>query len=405
MKPFVLLPLAGSVLALACGSGETPGQTAADTGYKDLQARVAAATGNAYAMNEAAVDDPYQASALAGGAHPSAAQQPADGQFRTVVIRNSGFNVPVGRKLVPMHWKELPDGSGYEAPGVTVRSSKATNFIHVTGPMAQFYQQAGSSMRPPMTAEQVVQADLAPRLQQQGYRLVAQSDLPDVERVNQLFQQQLGSMAGTSSVRVNLSEWRKGDTRLAVILNVTAYRNSEMTNWYYSTERLETGAGQYEQERNAFLKSAASVQYNPAFFAAFRQQQQQSQAQWQQNENARSQQSWAAHNQRMQANQAAFNAQQATHNDMVNSVNSSIMGGYNSTMNSMDNMQNATINGIRGEQDAYNPYTGQQGKVQSGYDQYWMNSDGQYIGTNDVMYDPNANGQWVDQWRQAPTEP
>lgn len=405
MKPFVLLPLAGSVLALACGSGETSGQPASGTDYNDLQARVAAATGNEYNLNNTASGDAFQAATMAGGTDQSPVQQPADGQFRTVVIRNSGFNVPVGRKLVPSHWKELPDGSGYEAPGVSVRTTKATNFVHATGQMAQFYQQAGSAMRPPMTAEQVVQVDLAPRLQQQGYRLVAQTALPDVERICQTFQQNLGTMAGSSSVKVNLSEWRKDDARLAVILNVTAYQNPGMTNWQYSMERLETGAAQYEQEKAAFLKSAASVQYNPAFFAAFQQHQQQSQAQWQQNENARSQQSWAAHNQRMQDNRAAFNAQQATHNDMVNSVNNSIMGGYNSTMNSMDNMQNATINGIRREQDAYNPYTGEQGKVQSGYDQYWMNSDGQYIGTNDAMYDPNANGQWVDQWRQAPTEP
>src|SRR5690606_32986316 len=117
------------------------------------------------------------------------------------------------------------------------------------------------------------------------------------------------------------------------------------------------------------------------------------------------QQSWDAHNARMRSNQAAFDARQAAHRDMVNGVNNSIMGTWNSNNASMDRQQNATINGIRGEQDAANPYTGEAYKIESGYDQYWMNRDGQYIGTNDVMYDPNANDQWVDQWRQVPTQP
>ena len=107
----------------------------------------------------------------------------------------------------------------------------------------------------------------------------------------------------------------------------------------------------------------------------------------------------------MRVNQAAFDARQRAHADMVDGVNNAIMGGYNHTSATMDRMQNSTINGIRGEQDAINPYTGEAGKVQAGQDQYWMNRDGQYIGTNDVMYDPNVNSDHTDQWRQLPTGP
>ena len=103
--------------------------------------------------------------------------------------------------------------------------------------------------------------------------------------------------------------------------------------------------------------------------------------------------------------EAVLDARQAAHRDMVNGVNNAIMGTWNSTNASMDRQQEATINGIRGEQNAWNPHTGQQGKVEAGYSNYWVNSDGQYFGTNDVMYDPNANGQSVDQWQQMETEP
>ncbi|MCB0773157.1 MAG: hypothetical protein KDB93_07270, partial [Flavobacteriales bacterium] len=205
-----------------------------------------------------------------------------------------------------------------------------------------------------------------------------------------------------------MSVWKKGDQRRALFLNWMRMDGEGFVIWGYGVSTLDATANIFETEKNSLIQSSLTAQSAPEGIAAqhrdaeMKEHQGRMQAQQQQMQN---QQSWAAHNQRMQANQAAFNAQQAAHNDMVNSVNNSIMGGYNSTMGSMDRMQNATINGIRGEQDAYNPYSGEAGKVQSGYDNYWMNRDGQYIGTNDVMYDPNMNSDQTDQWRQVPTQP
>jgi hypothetical protein len=164
-------------------------------------------------------------------------------------------------------------------------------------------------------------------------------------------------------------------------------------NWSYYFTRLDATAAQFAQEKQALVAALAGKRYNPAYFAAYAQSEQQ-----------KAGQSWSAHNQRMQANQAAFDAQQRTHQQTWGAINDASMGAYNSRMQSMDRTQNATINGIRGEQDATNPYTGEQGKMQSGYDQYWMNRDGQYFGTSDPNYDPNVNSDWTDQWRQVPDQ-
>lgn len=396
-KPLLLV---APMLMISCGQADQGpmGADADGPGYNALAERVAALTGRPVAEGGQAME--AGAEAYVGG--QDGQRQPTAG-FRTVPIRINGFSMPAGQKQVPAHWQELPNGEGYTAPGVSVKNLKAENFTYVTGQMAQFYQQAGMALRAPVPPEQVVRQDLAPRMRQEGYELTGQAPVPAQERLNQQFLDNLnvgnGQMRNTA--RINLSEWRKGNSRVALLMTWTCFQGPT-TNWSYSLNRLETTADRYETEKNAWLAGGSNVQYNPAFFAAFRQGEQQKQAQWQQNENMRAQQSWAAHNQRMQANQAAFDAQQQAHRDKVNSVNNSIMGGYNSTMNSMDRMQNATINGIRGEQDAYNPYTGEAGKIQSGYDNYWMNRDGQYIGTNDGMYDPNVNSDWTDQWRQVP---
>lgn len=399
MARLPILLMCTSLMLLACGQ-QAPEQALPPTDdlqLTELRARVGQATGQW--QGDVTAAGPYSA----GQQEPQ--QQPSAG-FRTVPIQIKGFSIPAGQMQVPAHWKDLPDGAGYTAPGVSVKNLKAVNFTYATGQLAQFYQQSGSPMRTPVPPEQVVQLDLVPRMRQEGLALTGQQELPALGRLGQQLLDNINVSNGQvrNSSRTNLSEWSNGDARVALLMTWMCFQGAT-TNWSYTITRLETTADRYEREKNAWLQGAANVQYNPAFFAAFRQREQQKQAQWQQNENQRTQQSWAAHNQRIQANQAAFNAQQAAHNDMVNSVNNSIMGGYNSTMNSMDNMQNSTINGIRGEQDATNPYTGEAGKIQSGYNNYWMNSDGQYIGTDNGTYDPNVDGQWTDQWREVPTQP
>ncbi|HNR56280.1 MAG TPA: hypothetical protein PKJ19_14010, partial [Flavobacteriales bacterium] len=157
---------------------------------------------------------------------------------------------------------------------------------------------------------------------------------------------------------------------------------------------VDTKAANFDQEKVALVNSLASVRFDPAYFAAYAQSEQQ-----------KGNQSWAAHNQRMQQNQANFDRSQAAHRDMVNSVNDAQMSTWRNNNASSDRMHDATIDMIRGEQNAYNPYTGQTGKVESGYQNYWVDQNGQYFGTNDVNYDPNVNGQWVDQYQQLETEP
>ncbi len=232
-------------------------------------------------------------------------------------------------------------------------------------------------------------------MRNQGYELEGSSDAPKVALAAQPGMDGLYSTGQRrNTCKANISTWRKGDQRMALVMHWSMMETPGMANWNYYFTRLDAPAARFDQEKTALLAANASLRYNPQYFAAYAQSEQQ-----------KAGQSWAAHNQRMQANQAAFDAQQRTHRETWDAINDASMGSYRDRMNSMDHQQNATINGIRGEQDAINPYTGEAVKVQSGHGQYWMNNDGRYIGTDDVMYDPNLDGHRVDQWRQVPTKP
>ncbi len=405
MKPFNFLFIACATLLLACGQDDaTTDKGGAASDLNSLQDRVTAITGKAYttpvrtAIPAQHVQDPQDIGNSSSPTTPTQAAMPETGGKRIITIPSKDFNMPMAQLELPARWKvqTYPNGAWkVDEAALKVWDVSGGNYAFGNGQMAQMYQQSGGSMRAPMAPEQVVLQDAVPRMRKVGYELIGQSDAPAIAQAEQRGLEGLYSIGQTrKTCRANVSEWRKGDQRVALVLHWSSFEGPEMGNWSYYFTQLETPAGRFDQEKSALLTGLASLRYNPNYFAAYARSEQQ-----------KEQQSWGAHNNRMRANQAAFDARQRAHREKVDAVNNSIMGTWNSTNARMDRQQNATINTIRGEQDATNPYTGEAYKIESGYDRYWMNSDGQYIGTNDVMYDPNADAQHVDQWRQVPTKP
>lgn len=404
MKPSNLL-LFATLLFFACGQGEAPSGTATEgTGVDHLQDRVAAITGKAYSTATRSGDpdegSPDQQANPSASPQAGQQQQPVQQQagVRTVTIPSKDFNMPMAQLDLPARWKVQANPNGawrVDEPGLKVHDVKGGSYMYTNGQMAQFYQQSGGILRAPLAPDQVIMQDLVPRMRQQGYELLGQQNAPSVAQADQ---RGLDGMYTVGQVRKtcrsNISEWRKGDERVALVMHWSSFASPDMVNWSYYLTQLRVPASRFTQEKQALMAGLSSVRYNPAYFAAYAQSEQQ-----------KANGSWAAHNQRMQGNQAAFDAQQRTHRETWDAINNASMGTYQNRMSSMDRQQNATINTIRGEQDAINPYTGEAVKIQSGQSQYWMNNNGEYIGSDDVMYDPNQNSHHVDQWRKVPTKP
>src|SRR5690606_3500115 len=123
-------------------------------------------------------------------------------------------------------------------------------------------------------------------------------------------------------------------------------------------------------------------------------------------EAAKANQSWATHNQKMQNNQAAFDARQRTHQSSVDAWNKSSMDAYNSRSASQDRMQDQTINSIYERENVTDPNNGQQYKVEGYSNQYWMNGQGEYIPSDNSLYNPNLDPEYNNQnWEEAPVSP
>lgn len=150
--------------------------------------------------------------------------------------------------------------------------------------------------------------------------------------------------------------------------------------WSYFCSSLEAESGHYERAKKQLIFGIANAHYNPEPIMAHNK-----------TEMQKTNQSWAAFNQRMAANQAAFQAQQRDFVNRSNAINEPIMNGWKERDAASDAAHERFVDVITERTHTVNTATGTQQKVESHYNQYWMNSEGKYISTNSHDYDPNLD--------------
>lgn len=138
-----------------------------------------------------------------------------------------------------------------------------------------------------------------------------------------------------------------------------------------------------------------SYETNPQWTQQQKIKQQQAMAQSQANHQQRMQmrqQSFNAHQQRMKSNQQAFDASTQVWRQQQN-MNDQSHQNWMNQQNAGDQGQQQFLNYIRDENTVTNG--GYEGQVQSGYNYYWVDQNGQYIGTNiNENPDPSKYTLW-----------
>lgn len=300
---------------------------------------------------------------------------------------------------LPANWRlhSEPGKAAMTGPaGIFVYNLPFKNYMYSTDRMTtQVYQQNGGKLRTPLSAEQVIRQDFLPIAQKDGAKLISITSAPQIAKADSAIQNMMYHI-GTPNVRYDAAvadfEDKDGNP-FSIVVHVNHNSVGNMTMWNYSGQGLDAPKAKYASAKETLLNGLASLQYNPRYFD-----------QYNQNEMNRESQSWAAHNQRMAANQQNFDAQQAAYRQKTEAINSSIMASYEARNASSDRQHNRFLNYIKGQETVTNS-DGKRYQVESGSDHYWMNQDGQYIGTNDPNYDPNRNQGTVNQtWNEVPMD-
>lgn len=231
----------------------------------------------------------------------------------------------------------------------------------------------------PQSVDQIIQQELAPKLQQYGAQVKGIVDLPQIAQHNKevydLFWKVMPMQDLHQARGIDLVGQDGKPGYIIVQFMITQSQYGAMAHYYMHTLSGES-ATNFEKDKNSLLYALATAGVNRQAIAMHNQREQQ-----------RSQASWAAHNNRMRANQRNFDSWQRTQSDL-SSVNDIYFEGWKKRSQIEDRMQSKTVDGIWERETVSNPYGGQSTQVESGYKYYFMNTWGEYIGTNDEFYDP-----------------
>mgnify|MGYP003520906094 FL=1 len=262
------------------------------------------------------------------------------------------------------------------------------------------------NIKPFMSANTILDQELKPAMQKIGFTKI--KTYTDQNILNYLNKRMAAKGMGSNNhIEVLVTDWTNNQGKNAMTLLVQFVLKSPDANgsgftiWNYGADFLFTPEKIFNQEKTAFLTMATNYKENPKWeeYRKFTLDERQLAADRQlqrQNDNFAAQN--AAFQQRMRDQKSNFDAHQnmmkeryaandANHESYMNTLRSS--NSYSST-NSSDQNQQSFINMIREEQVVTNS-AGEKYLVESHSDRYWMNSNGEYIKTDDSFFNPNGD--------------
>lgn len=297
----------------------------------------------------------------------------------------------------PSDWKlhNEPGKAAFTGPdGIVVSNTPIRNFMYATDEMAQqIYRQNGGKLRRPVSGAEIIRQDFVPIAEKEGSKLIRVYDAPEIAKSDGKVQDMMYRIGPSyAKYYAVVSEWKdRSGNPYAIILHVNVNEMGNSVMWNYYGQCLDAPKDKYDSAKATLINGLASLEYNPRYFDKFNQ-----------NEMNRESSSWAAHNQKMNAQQRQFDAQQAAFKQKNDAISQSITANYNNQDAASDRNHNRFLNYVKDENTVVNPADGERYQVQSGSNQYYINENGQYIGTNDPNYDPNRNQGAVNHtWNEA----
>lgn len=248
----------------------------------------------------------------------------------------------------------------------------------------------GNEVRPPAPALQVLQEIVVPRYRGQmpGLQVVAQEHLPNLAQ--QLRASSPAAPTGVTSAdgaRVRI-HYRYGDRDIEedVFGVVEVSRTSTpmfmgmMENIFWIADYLfsfRSSAGQLDGLSNMFMALIRSFRLNPQWYARHTQVSQ-----------------YLIQNQIQQIRHIGQISQIISRTS--DQISDMIMDSYNQRQETLDRLSTQFSQAIRGVDEYYDPFEGQGVELPGGYDHAWSNALGEYILTDDPIFDPNigSNLDW-----------
>lgn len=332
----------------------------------------------------------------AEGSFPSAEAAPVATEMQYHALEDPRTGMVQALTPYPADWTitQLPNGqTSIEGPGgIRIHPTKSLEFAWSDDPFArQTATQMGKAVAPPAALEQIVEQNLRPAAAQQGDELVRSYPLPEFEA----FLRRLDAgMVKTGSHRQFLSlgtDWTDGRTRRSFVSVVRmTVQQGAMTIWILQTTRLEAPEELFAKAKADFLYAVGNTHINPQWLQAANGQVVHDIKSHQQLASEMMEQSRQAHQRRMatiHSQGSPATSVGATYGDILDISHQ----GYLKRDDIQSGGHQHQVDAIGGRSVIANHETGEHYGVPSGASQYWVRDDAYYLGTDDILFDPNLN--------------
>ena len=256
----------------------------------------------------------------------------------------------------------------------------------------------GKEIHPVISLKEYLNRYLVPEYSSQGHRFIKSYPIPKIaDKFDTIAKLTPKIYVQRRTIHVLGTEWEVKDGRRAFVLLaqfVSQFRG--LDHWVVSSSELVAPRERFEYARDAIIYASANVEINPEFVI------------YSNNKllaevkgrNEAMRQSQRAHLQRMNAIAARGRASQSiakTYSDIAD-INHA---GYLKRNDMVNAGHSKTIDSIGDRSVITNSVTNEQYRVNSGSSYYWVNNNGEYIGTDNSLFDPRTQQSLNSQdWKQ-----
>ena len=315
------------------------------------------------------------------------AQSPTIQYFNTVDSRNG---MVMSRIPFPSDWKQETDGEyEFKGPnGIKIYKERGGAFMFSNDPhMNQIYQQNGMPTQFPKSIDQVVSEGFMDYANKINRKLVRTYPMPQFAAWDKQYDNKLyTSLPSQKTFTVYGLEWQDPDGKMFLtVLHHYVSHDQAGGYWGIVYSVLETPGEIFEATKKQYLNGLLNQQTNP---------------QWIQARNQREQQtamaSNAAHQDRMNNIKAMGASGTARHTERMAAMDQN-METWQANQASGDRSHGQFIDYVNENTNVSDPNSGKTYKVEAGANQYWINNQGEYIKSDNSLYNPNQDNNTNNQ--------
>lgn len=353
----------------------------------------------------------------AGNTRPAVALKPETSlsQRRDVTFQNKvdpttgmvKFRVPL-----PKGWQIDPDpNTVIEIVGpdnIMVYQQKPAVFAYTNDPSSQnLLRRMGKQVHPVISLQEYLNRYMLPGYRNKGHRLIKSYPVPEVAHRFETISNMVPKVSiQRRTMDVLGTEWELNDGRRAFVLlsrSVEYGQDSygvDMIFWNVSYYEVVTPRERFKYARDAMIYASANIEMNPKFVRFQNNKMLADIERTRRQGNEALRQSRQAHLQRMNAITERGRTSSSiakTYSDILD-INHA---GYLKRSDMVSTGQSKSIDAIGERSIIGNGNTGEQYQVDSGSRHYWINNNGEYIGTDNSLFDPRSQKGLNDlNWQQ-----